>query len=89
MDFDLNLGLETCHKSYEKPMDFWVKNQKNREKTVPKTMFFSIAFFYRFWEGLGRFWDAFGRGFRASWSFLDGFLASFFKGLCPRGPERA
>ena len=64
MDFDLNLGLETCQKSYEKPMDFEVKNQKNREKTVPKTMFFSTACFYRFWEGLegilGRFWEGFG-----------------------------
>ena len=35
-------------------MDFEVKNQKNREKTVPKTMFFSTFFFPSILGGFGR-----------------------------------
>ena len=35
MDFDVNLGLETCQKSYQKSMDFAFKNRETREKTNP------------------------------------------------------
>ena len=44
-------------------MDFEVEISKNREQTVPKMMFFSIAFSYRFWDGLGRVLGWFGEGF--------------------------
>ncbi len=46
MDFDVNLELEIYLKSSEKSWDFEVQNRKNREiKSIPKTMFFSTAFF--------------------------------------------
>ena len=54
------------------------KLKKITKKTLSKTVFSSLAFFYRFWEGLGRvlggFWDGFG-GFVAS---LGPLLAPFF-----------
>ena len=59
-------------------MDFEVENQKNREKSVSKTMFFSIAFFYQFWEGLGRVWGGFWEGVGAFLASLGPLLASFF-----------
>ena len=63
-------------------MDFEVKNQKKREKNNSKNvMFFSIVFFYWFWEGLGRILGWFWKGFGGSWRLLGHFLASFF-GAC-------
>ena len=32
MDFNVNLGFETCLKAYDKSMDFERKNKKIREK---------------------------------------------------------
>ena len=61
---------------------FWrPKFKKIMKKTIPKTMYFSHAFFYRFWRGLGRvlggFWESFGRPL----AFLGALLSLFFQGL--------
>ena len=54
------------------------KLKKITKTTLSKTVFFSLAFFYRFWGGLGTvlggFWEGIG-GFVAS---LGPLLASFF-----------
>ena len=60
----------------------WILKQKIRKfvkKSVPKTMFFSISFFYGFWEGLGRILGGFWEGFGGSWRLLAHFWASFFE----------
>ena len=48
-------------------MDFEVKNQKNREKTVPKTMFFFDCIFLSI---LGGFGEDFGRVLGGVWRLL-------------------
>ena len=55
--------------------------EKNMKKAFPKKMFFSFAFFYRFWWGLGTNLEGFWEGFGASWSLLNRFFASLF-GAC-------
>ena len=60
----------------------WILKQKITKfvkKSVPKTMFFSIAFFYEFWEGLGRILGGFWEGFGSSWRLLGHFLGSIFE----------
>ena len=52
---------------------------KNVKQALPKTMFFSTAFFYGFWEGLGRVWGGFWEGFGGSWRLLGHFLGSIFE----------
>ena len=88
---------ETLEKSSKKALDFEVKIEKNREKNVSKKKFFSIAFFYQFLGGWGRFWEGFGRGLEplgVSWATFwhhfwrlvfrtlsEGFLEGFLKAL--------
>ena len=59
-------------------MVFEVQIEENHENDAFKNSFFSLAFFYRFWGGvgtvLGGFWEGIG-GFVAS---LGPLLASFF-----------
>ena len=62
----------------------WILRSKSRKidrKTFPKNMFFSTAFFYQFWEGLGKVLGGFGEGFGGSWRLLGRFWASFL-GVC-------
>ena len=57
------------------------KFKKITKKTIPKTMYFSHAFFYRFRRGLrrvlGGFWESFGRPL----AFLGALSSLFFQGL--------
>ena len=51
-------------------------------------MFFSIAFFYRFWEGLGGVWGGFWEGFRvlgAPWVVFLRFLLMLTFGMLSGG----
>ena len=57
-----NLDASTHRKSMTKLMDFEIKILENREKTVPKTILFSITFLNQFRMGLGRVWGPFGKG---------------------------
>ena len=73
-------------------MDFEVKNQKNRKKTVPKTMFFFDCIFLSILGGFGR---DFGEVLGGVWSFLDvswGTFKVLYLRLCcqegPRGSKR-
>ena len=60
MDFDEKLGLEAYSKSYEKSMDFEVKDQKILEKIRFKNnVFFDSIFLWilgGFGENLGAIW---------------------------------
>ena len=49
------------------------------KKTVPQTMLFSIAFFYRFRVGLGRVWGGFGEEFGGSWRLLGRLWGILFR----------
>ena len=49
--------------------------------TLPKIMFFSLAFFNGFGWVWGGFWECFGRGFGIFLASLGPLLASFF-GAC-------
>ena len=64
-----------------KSMDFTSKNQNFVKKIIPNTMFFSIGFFYWFWEGFGRILERFLERFGASGRLWGHFLASF-SGAC-------
>ena len=45
MDFDVNLGFEPCQKSYQKSMDFELKNRENCEKNYsPNDVIFDCIF---------------------------------------------
>jgi hypothetical protein len=60
----------------------WIFRSKIRKflkKSGSKAMFFSTAFFYGFWEGLGRVWGGFWEGFGGSWRILGHFLRSIFE----------
>ena len=53
---------------------FWRPKLKNDvKKTLPKTMYFSYAFFNRFSRGLGRVLGGFGRGLGPPWRLLGHF----------------
>ena len=74
MDFDVNLGLEACEISYEKSMDFEVKNQKIREKISSKN---NVVFDCIFLRILGGFGTDFGKVLGGFWRLLA-FLRSLF-----------
>ena len=74
MDFDVNLGLEACEISYEKSMDFEVKNQKIREKISSKN---NVVFDCIFLWVLGGFGEDFGRVLGGVWRLLAS-LGSLF-----------
>ena len=61
-------------------MVFKAKIQENRGKTTLKTLFFSLALFNNFWEGLGRVWGGFWEGFGAYLASLGALLAPFLGG---------
>ena len=54
------------------------KLKKITKQTLSKTMVSSLAFFYRFWVGLGRVWGGFWEGFGGFGASLGPLLASFF-----------
>ena len=87
MDFNVNLGLETCTKSYEKSMDFEVKNEKNREKSSSKNVVFFDCIFRLI---LGGFGEDFGRVLGGVWRLLAPLGPLFgviFWGLYPEGSK--
>ena len=67
MDFDVNLELEAFKISYEKSMDFKVKNQKINEKISSKN---SVVFDCIFLWVLGGFGEDFGRVLGGVWRLL-------------------
>ena len=73
----------------------WISRSKFRKivkQTLPKMMFLSIAFFWRFWEGLGRVLGRFWEGIWSLLAFPWRFFCFFFLSLCAqeglRGPKR-
>ena len=74
-----NLDANAHRKSMHKLMDFEVKIAENRVKTVPQTMLFSIAFFYRFRVGFGRVWGGFWEEFGGSWRLLGRLWGILFR----------
>ena len=61
---------------------FWKpKLKKIMKKVLPKTMFFSRAFWNRFSKGLGRVRRGFGRGLGPPWPLLGHCRSSFFQAL--------
>ena len=59
------IWMPACIKKSLKNRWFWTpKSKKIVNKTFPKTIYFSHAFFNRFWRGFrrvsGRFWEGFG-----------------------------
>ena len=84
----MNLGLETYTKSYEKSMDFEVKNQKNREKSSSKNVVFFDCIFRLI---LGGFGEDFGRVLGGVWRLLAPLGPLFgviFWGLYPEGSPK-
>ena len=70
---------ETLEKSSKKALDFEVKIEKNREKSVSKKYVFSDCVFLSIFGGLGQIWGGVWEGFGASWRLLGHFLASFLE----------
>ena len=65
------------------------KLKKIVKKTLPKTIYFLHAFFYRFWRGLGRvlgrFWEGFGRVLASPGPLFYGFFGCLYLECSPKG----
>ena len=73
------IWMMACIKNSLKNRWFWRSKLKRIvKKTLPKTMYFSHAFFNGFWGGLGRVWGGFWEGFGGPLASLGAFLSLFF-----------
>ena len=73
------IWMLACIKNSLKNRWLWrPKFKKIVKKTLPKTMYFSHAFFNRFWRGLGRVLGGFWEGFGSSLASLGALLSFFF-----------
>ena len=68
------IWMLACIKNSLKNRWLWRPKLKNiMKKTLPKTMYFSHAFFNGFWRGLGRVLGGFWEGLGAPWRLLEHF----------------
>ena len=74
----IKIGMIARIKNSLKNWWFWKpKFKKIVKQTLLKTMFFSRAFFNRFWKGLGRVLGGSWEGFGSSWASLGALLDLF------------
>ena len=82
------IWMLACIKNSMQNRWFWrPKFKKNVKKTVPRNMYFSHAFFYRFRRGLGRFLGRFGMGLGVPWRLLGHFKLFVSRLFCQEGPR--